>query len=99
MGDAITSGPDGGTYIRVRVTPRARRDAIEGVQGDALRVRVTAPPVKGAANEAVIALLAERLHVPKRDVTLVRGANQRTKVVAVAGLPPEEVRKRLGLHT
>jgi len=60
-----------------------------------LKVRLTAPPVDGAANEALVALLAERLGVPKRQVVIVRGATSRQKVVEVVGLSPSDVRQRL----
>ena len=79
----------------VRVTPRASRDQIAGWEGDLLRVRVTAPPVEGRANDAVLRLLARGLDVPKSRLTLVRGQTQRNKVVAVEGLTEEEVRARL----
>ncbi|HET9981676.1 MAG TPA: DUF167 domain-containing protein, partial [Ktedonobacterales bacterium] len=69
--------------VAVRVTPRARRNAI-ALEGDTLRVWLTAPPVDGAANAALLALLAERLGIPKRAVTLVHGETAREKVVAIA---------------
>ena len=65
--------------------------------GDALRVRLTAPPVDGAANEALVRLLADRLDVSRGSVALVSGHTGRNKVVEVSGLPPEEVARRLGL--
>lgn len=64
---------------------------MDGVNGDALRVRVHAPPVDGAANEALVAVLAEALGVPKGAVTVVAGATSRNKVVEVAGTTPEAV--------
>ena len=81
--------------LSVRVTPRASRDQIAGWEGDLLRVRVTAPPVEGRANDAVLRLLARALDVPQSRLTLVRGQTQRNKVVAVEGLTEEEVRARL----
>ena len=80
--------------MAVRVTPRARRNAI-AMEGDTLRVWLTAPPVDGAANAALLALLAERLGVPKWAVTLVRGERAREKVVAIAGISAETLRQRL----
>ncbi len=79
----------------VRLTPRASQDRVVGWEGDVLRVRVTAPPVEGRANEALLRLLARALDVPTRRVRLVRGQTQRNKVVAVEGLSAEEVRARL----
>ena len=86
-----------GTRLRLRVQPRASRDEVAGVAGDALRVRLTAPPVDGAANEALVRLLADRLDVSRGSVALVSGHTGRNKVVEVSGLPPEEVARRLGL--
>ena len=81
--------------LSVRLTPRARQSGIEGFEGETLRVRVTAPPVDGRANEALTALLARALGVPKRDVRVVAGQASRQKVVAVDGLTNAEVRRRL----
>jgi len=75
-----------GCKVRVRVHPRARRDRIAGVHGDALKVEVTTPPEGGAANRAVERLLAAALGVPARDVAVVVGATSRSKVVAVDGI-------------
>ena len=74
--------------------PLPRQNVNEG-EGGRLKVRLTAPPVDGAANEALVALLAERLGVPKRQVVIVRGATSRLKVVEVAGLNPGDLRLRL----
>jgi len=79
----------------VKVVPRASRNEIVGVEGEVLRLRLTAPPVEGAANAALLAFLAEVLDVPKRDVRLVSGQTSRRKVVAVAGLKAEVVQERL----
>ena len=84
-----------GVTFAVHVVPRASRNEIAGVEGEALRVRLTAPPVEGAANAALLAFLAEVLDVPKRDVRLVSGQTSRRKVVAVAGLKAEVVQERL----
>ena len=81
----------------MRVIPRASRSAIAGRRGDAILVRLAAPPVDGAANEALIACLAERLGVPQRRITIARGASGRDKTVAVDGLTSAEVARRLGL--
>ena len=85
-----------GEYVfSVRVTPRASQDKITGWEGDVLRVRVTAPPLEGRANEAVLRLLAKSLAVPTSRVRLIRGQTQRNKVVAVEGLSGDEVQSRL----
>jgi uncharacterized protein len=83
--------------ITVRVQPRARRSGIEGTRGDALKVRLTAPPVDGAANEALIALVAETLGVSRGAVRIVAGATGRDKVVGVRGVTVDRVRQALGV--
>lgn len=83
--------------IDVRLTPRASREEIAGEREGVLQVRVTAPPVDGAANEALVRLLAKRLRVAKGAVAIVSGETSRTKVVQVDGLTEDEVRARLGL--
>ena len=80
--------------ITVKVIPRSSKNRIEWEQGN-LKVRLTAPPVDGLANEALIALLAERLALPKRAITIVRGATSRQKTVEIEGMTLEMVEKRL----
>jgi hypothetical protein len=77
--------PDG-ILITVRVIPRAGKSAIAGTRGEALLVRLQAPPVDGAANEELIAVIAKQLGVPKRAVTIVAGERSRQKRVRVAGI-------------
>jgi len=77
---------EGSVRFNVRVQPRASRAGVDGLHGDALRVRVNAPPVDGAANEAVVELLAELLKVPRRAVRVVAGESSRSKVVEVDGV-------------
>ena len=76
----------------VRVQPRAARSTVEGVRDGALRVRLAAPPVDGAANEELVRLLARRLGVARRDVSIVGGATSRSKLVDVRGVSVEAVR-------
>lgn len=91
------SGSRDGTLLRVRVQPRASRAAVAGWRADgALSLRVTAPPVEGAANAAVGALLAEALGVRASAVEIVHGTRGRDKVVRVTGLTLEEIQRRLG---
>ena len=80
-----------GVVFRIRVVPRASRCEPAGFQGDALKLRITAPPVEGKANEACIALLAELLGVKKAQVTIISGHASRTKTVAVEGLKADRV--------
>jgi uncharacterized protein (TIGR00251 family) len=75
----------GGVTLRVRVKPRASRDAIEGARDGALVVRLTAPPVDGAANDALARILARALSLPPSAVGLERGATGRDKIVRIAG--------------
>jgi pyridoxal phosphate enzyme (YggS family) len=82
------------TRFSVRLTPRGGADRVDGVLDGVLRARVAAPPVEGAANEALLRLLADELRVPRRDVRLVAGAGGRTKVVVVDGLRPDRVAER-----
>lgn len=81
--------------LNIRVTPRSSRNEVRGFVGDVLQVRVTAAPVDGRANEAVVRLLAEHLGVPRTAVRIVAGNAGREKFVAVDGLTTEELRGRL----
>jgi uncharacterized protein (TIGR00251 family) len=82
---------DGDVSFYVQVQPRASRDAIEGEYADALKIRVTAPPVDDRANEALVRLLAERLNVPRAAVRIVAGEKSRRKRVVVSGVKREWV--------
>jgi hypothetical protein len=86
-----------GTRLALRVQPRASRSEVAGRHGEALKVRLAAQPVDGAANEALVRFLAEALQVPRAAVTLVAGPVSRSKVVQVAGLAPDDVARRLGV--
>jgi uncharacterized protein len=81
--------------IRVRVQPRASQDQIVGERDGAVVIRVTAPPVGGAANEAVRRLIAKRLGVAKGHVEVLRGGKSRDKVIAIEGLTAAQLRQRL----
>jgi uncharacterized protein (TIGR00251 family) len=84
-----------GSAFSVHVVPRARKNEIVGRLGDAIKVRLTAPPVEGKANEALVAFLAEQLGVQKSQVEIVAGKTSRNKMVSVIGLSPAEVEERL----
>ncbi len=86
---------DGGITLRVRVQPRASRDALGGEREGALVVRLTAPPVEGAANEALARLLGKTLGVAPSAVRVVTGASSRNKVVSVSGLDAATARERI----
>ena len=92
----MPSGRSEETLLRVRVQPRASRNEIVAWEGDALRMRVSAPPVDGEANLAVTKVLARALGVAPTTVAVVRGEHARDKVVRVAGLSLAAVRERLG---
>ncbi len=79
----------GGVQLTLHVQPGARCTAVAGRHGDAIKVRLAAPPVEGRANGALVLFVADLCQVPGRDVTLVRGATSRRKVVEVRGLDPE----------
>ena len=81
--------------LRVHVTPGAREEGIVGWHGGSLRVKVRARPQKGRANQAVLGLLARRLGVAPANLSIVRGAASRDKLVQVDGLSEEELRARL----
>lgn len=93
----VRSAPDG-ARLAIRVVPRADHDAIRGVQGETLKIRLCAPPVDNQANEALVRFLAEALDWPRRRIRLVAGARGRLKEVEVAGLAPEQVTARLKLE-
>jgi uncharacterized protein len=78
--------------FRVRVSPRASRSAITGVHDGALKIALTAPPVEGEANAALLELLARELGVAKRAIRIVSGASGRQKVVEVEGVDETRVR-------
>jgi hypothetical protein len=83
------------TRMAIRLTPRASRNHIVGWSGDRLLVRVTAPPVDGKANAALLRLLADALDIPVSRLRLVAGASSRDKILEVAGLTAEEAHRRL----
>jgi uncharacterized protein (TIGR00251 family) len=91
----ITATPDG-VVIDVRVIPRAGRAGIAGARDDAVLVRLNAPPIKGAANDELIDVLARELRVPRRAVTIVSGERSRTKRVLVTGISSEDVKRATG---
>ncbi len=80
--------------MSVRVIPRSSKNSIAWEEG-VLKVRLTAPPVDGAANEALIALLAQSLGLPKRDIQIVQGATGRHKTVEIMGMTAEAVEQKI----
>jgi len=86
--------PDGCT-LAVRVHPGARKNAVTGTHAAAVKISLTTPPTDGRANEALIALLAELLHLPRARIALLTGATSRTKLLRITGKSAAEVQAAL----
>ena len=86
-----------GVMLAVHACPRAAQDQVQGLHGDAVKIRLRSPPVDGKANDALIAFLSQLLDVPARDLVIVAGHSARRKRVAIAGVTEAAVRARLGL--
>ena len=84
-----------GAVLNLRIIPRAQKNAIQGEHGDALKIRLCAPPVDGAANAALVEFLSETLSLPRARVQLLAGATSRHKRVLLAGCPSSSVRSIL----
>ena len=91
---ALSSG-DGGVYISLHIQPGAKREAVAGLFGTALKVALNAPPVDGKANAALQRFLAEKLGIPKKNITLCSGMTSRDKRVFAAGITIEQAEKLL----
>lgn len=83
--------------VKIHLQPRASQNGIDGVQGDALKLRVTAPPVEGRANKALQKLLAKRLGIPPSQIAIITGQRSREKLVQVSGISRAELEKALGV--
>jgi uncharacterized protein (TIGR00251 family) len=92
----IQDTPAGATF-EIKVHPRARKDAITGEIGDALKLSLTAPPVEGRANEACVEFFAKLLKVPRSSITIAAGQNSRNKIIRVLGLSASQIRERLDI--
>ena len=90
------SEKDGAVTFTVRVVPRASRSEIAGEHEGALRVRVAAPPVDGAANEELLRTLARALKVPRSAVEIIRGQTSKTKYIRVRGADRTKVQELVG---
>ncbi len=86
-----------GVTFAVRIHPRAKKDAITGEVGGALKLSLTAPPVEGRANEACIQFFANFLKVARSSITIASGQTSRNKVIRVTGLSAADVQRRLGV--
>jgi uncharacterized protein len=90
----VTQGAQGVTFA-VKVHPRARKNAITGTVGDALKLALTAPPVEGKANQAVIEFFADLFAIPRSSVTIASGETSRNKIVRVAGVSKPVAEQKL----
>ena len=86
-----------GVTFAIKVQPRAKRNAIVGELGDALKVALTAPPVDGKANQACVEFFSEVLRVPRSAVMIAAGETSRNKIIRVVGISAAVVRERLGV--
>ena len=93
----LNSDPSGGVRMNLKVVPGTSRDRIVGVLGDALKIAVSKPPADGAANKAVIQLLAGHLGLPAGSITITRGHANPRKEVLITGLSADELALRLGI--
>ena len=84
-----------GAIFQVKVHPRAKKNAIAGEIGDALKLALTAPPIDGRANQACIAFFAELLNVPRSSVTIAAGETSRNKLIRISGLSAAQVQAKL----
>ena len=92
----INESAQGATFA-IKVHPRAKKDAITGEVGDALKVSLTSPPVDGRANEACIEFFAKLLKVSRTSVTIAAGQSSRNKIIRVSGMSAAQLRSSLGL--
>jgi uncharacterized protein len=84
-----------GITFAIKVHPRARKNAVTGIVGDALKLALTAPPVEGKANQAVIEFFADLFEIPRSSVTIASGETSRNKVVRISGINQTMVEQRL----
>jgi uncharacterized protein (TIGR00251 family) len=87
--------PDGSLLLRLLVQPKASRNEIAGLHDNALKLRLTTPPIEGRANKAVIAFIAKLLHLPKSSVTIRSGLQNRNKELLISGGDEQRVRQIL----
>ncbi len=92
----LKTQPDGALLLALYVQPRSSRNEIAGLHGDALKLRLTTPPVDGKANRAVISFLAKLLKIPKSAILIKSGQRSRSKKLLLSGLDEQEARRLLG---
>ena len=84
-----------GAVLSLRIIPRAAKNAIQGVHGDALKIRLCAPPVEGAANSALVEFISDVLSIPRARIQLLSGQTSRNKRVLLAGMKAGDIRERM----
>ena len=89
---------DEGLRIEVKVQPRSSRNQISGEQEGALKVKLTAPPVEGEANQALVNFLARSLKLPRKNIILIRGETTRNKLIEIRGISKEQLLQTLGVQ-
>ncbi len=93
--DQLVRAVKNGVELPVIVLPRSSRNTIVGLQNNSLKIKISKPPVDGAANEACCRLLADHFNLPASKVTVVRGHSNRRKTIKLEGLSPETAREVL----
>jgi len=89
----------GGVRLEVSVQPRSSRNQVVGEQNEALKIKLTAPPVEGEANAALVNFLANYFKLPRKDIRLIKGEASRHKIVEIIGITKEELLDKVGLTT
>ena len=87
------SETENGVVVNIRVVPRASRCELAGVQGDALKIRITAPPVEGAANKECIKFLSDMLGVKKSQIKIISGHKSKNKKISILGISRKEIER------
>lgn len=87
----------GGVRLEIRVQPRSSRNQVVGEQAGALKVKLTAPPVDGEANAALVAFLSRYLKIPRKDINLIKGETSRNKIIEIMGISSEELLLKINI--
>lgn len=98
MNSRQAAGQSRAVTLEIHVQPRAGRTEVAGWYGDAIKIRTSAPPVDGAANEALVAFLADRLGISRSSIEIIAGQTSRRKRLRLRGIDTHQVLQRLGLH-
>lgn len=93
--EALSMAEPPGTFISIKVLPRSSKNEIVGKDPNGYKIKLTAPPLEGKANKALIQLMAKKLRVPKRDIQIVSGTRSKHKSLHVTGLSAKAVEKLL----